>query len=94
MLADLVRPDGLPWEACPRTFLRQAIAELASEGYALSAAFEPEFTLGRRVSDPDGGPDRLAPVDDSLCYSTTGFALAHDYITELRRGAERSRACR
>src|SRR6202162_21744 len=34
MLADLVRPDGSAWEACPRTFLKQAIAELAGEGYA------------------------------------------------------------
>jgi glutamine synthetase len=83
MLADMVRPDGQPWEACARTFLKQAIAELAGEGYALSAAFEPEFTLGRREAAPDGGPDRLVPVDDSLCYSTTGFHTAHDYIMVL-----------
>src|SRR5580704_7360414 len=50
MLADLVHPDGSPWEACARTFLKQAIAELASEGYAMQAAFEPEFTIGRRES--------------------------------------------
>ena len=83
MLADLVRPDGQPWEACARTFLKQAIADLAAEGYALSAAFEPEFTLGQREAGTDGEPDRLVPADDSLCYSTTGFARAHDYITEL-----------
>jgi glutamine synthetase len=83
MLADLVQPDGTPWAACARTFLKQAIAALAAEGYAMSAAFEPEFTLGRREPDPGGGPDRLVPVDDSLCYSVTGFHLAHDYIMEL-----------
>ena len=83
MLADLVKPDGEPWEACARTFLKQAIAELATEGYAMSAAFEPEFTLGRREPDPGGGPDRLVPVDDSLCYSSTGFHQAHDYVLEL-----------
>jgi glutamine synthetase len=83
MLADMVWPDGRPWEACARTFLKQAIADLAAEGYALTAAFEPEFTLGRREPDPDGGPDRLAPADDSLCYSATGFHLAHDYIMDL-----------
>src|SRR5580692_8281796 len=27
MLSDLVLPDGTPWDACPRTFLKQAIAE-------------------------------------------------------------------
>ncbi|HLI41612.1 MAG TPA: glutamine synthetase family protein [Streptosporangiaceae bacterium] len=85
MLADLVRPDGLPWEACPRTFLKQAIAELAGAGYALRAAFEPEFTLGHRESSPAGPaiPDRLVPVDDSLCYSATGFHLAHDFTMDL-----------
>jgi len=83
MLADLVRPDGAPWDACARTFLKQAIAALAAEGYGLNAAFEPEFTLGRREPGPDGGPDRLVPVDDSLCYSATGFHLAHGYTMEL-----------
>src|SRR5580658_10060583 len=33
MLADLVQADGTPWAACPRTFLKQAIAEMAAEGY-------------------------------------------------------------
>ena len=52
MLSDQVNPDGSPWDGCARTFLRQAIADLAAEGYELQASFEPEFTLGRRV--PDG----------------------------------------
>jgi glutamine synthetase len=85
MLADLVRPDGEPWEACARSFLKQAIAELAADGYAMSAAFEPEFTLGRREADPAGGPDRLVPSDDSLCYSVTGFHQNHDYVMEVVR---------
>jgi glutamine synthetase len=83
MLADLVKPDGEPWEACSRTFLKQAIAELAGEGFAMEAAFEPEFTVGRREPDPSGGPDRLVPADDSLCYSATGFHQAHDFVIEL-----------
>jgi glutamine synthetase len=88
MLADLVHPDGQPWDACARTYLKQAIAELASQGYAATAAFEPEFTLGRREANPDGGPDRLAPNDDSLCYSATGFHLAHDYTADLLQGLQ------
>jgi glutamine synthetase len=85
MLADLVRPDGSAWEACPRTFLKQAITGLAAEGYAMRAAFEPEFTLGHRESSPAGPsiPDRLIPIDDSLCYSATGFHLAHEFTMEL-----------
>jgi glutamine synthetase len=83
MLADQVQPSGEPWDGCARTYLKQAIAELATAGYAVTAAFEPEFTLGRREPDPGGGPDRLVPNDDSLCYSATGFHLAHDYAMDL-----------
>ena len=85
MLSDLVKPDGEPWEACSRSFLKDAIADLASEGYAMSAAFEPEFTVGRREPDPAGGPDRLFPLEDSLCYGATGFHQAHDFAIELMR---------
>jgi glutamine synthetase len=88
MLADLVQPGGEPWDGCSRTFLKQAVADLASEGYTAHASFEPEFTLGRREAGPGGGPDRLVPVDDSLCYSSTGFALAHDYTMDLLAALE------
>src|SRR6266545_1217623 len=103
MVADMVKLDGEPWEACPRTFLKQAVAELARDGYALVAAFEPEFTLGRLEPAAEhetgtehetgaerdaGGLERLAPVDQSLCFSSTGFGLAHDYALELLRALE------
>jgi glutamine synthetase len=88
MVSDLVQPDGGPWDGCSRTYLKQAIAELASAGYTLTAAFEPEFTLGHREPGPAGGPDRLVPIDDSLCYSATGFHLAHDYIQALAGAME------
>ncbi|HEY1320172.1 MAG TPA: glutamine synthetase family protein [Streptosporangiaceae bacterium] len=88
MLADLVQPDGEPWGGCARTYLRRAIADLATEGFVATAAFEPEFTLGRREAGPDGGPDRLVPADDSLCYSATGFHLAHDYALELHQALQ------
>ena len=77
MLSDQVNPDGTPWGGCARTFLKQAIADLAAEGYELQASFEPEFTLGRR----EGA--ELKPVDESPCYSATGFHLAHDYTIDL-----------
>ncbi len=91
MVADMMKLDGQPWEACPRSFLKDAIAALAAEGYALVAAFEPEFTLGRREPAPPDDPaglDRLVPVDQSLCFSTTGFAAAHEYAVELVRALE------
>ena len=77
MLADQVNPDGSPWDGCARTFLKQAIAELAGEGYELQASFEPEFSLGRH----EGAS--FTPIDESLCYSATGFHLAHDYTIDL-----------
>jgi glutamine synthetase len=77
MLSDQVNPDGSPWDGCARTFLKRAVAELAAEGYELQASFEPEFTLGRR----EGA--EFVPVDESLCYSATGFHLAHDYTIDL-----------
>src|SRR5689334_7903367 len=85
MLSDLVKPDGSPWEACPRTFLKQAIVELAGEGYAMQSAFEPEFTVGHRETSPAAPtiPDRLIPIDDSLCYSSTGFHQGHNFAMEL-----------
>src|SRR5579863_3557709 len=77
MLADQVNPDGSPWDGCARTFLKQAIAELSGMGYELEAAFEPEFSLGRY----EGAS--FTPIDESLCYSATGFHLAHDYTIDL-----------
>src|SRR5262249_1809041 len=82
MLADQVLPSGEPWSGCARTYLKQAVAAAAAEGYAVAAAFEPEFTLGRREPDPAGGPDRLVPNDGSLCYSATGLHPAHDHVTD------------
>jgi glutamine synthetase len=89
MVADLVRLDGEPWQACPRAFLSRAVDELATEGYELLAAFEPELTLGRRLpGEAAGDPARLVPLDESLCFSTTGFGLAHDYAIELVRALQ------
>jgi len=86
MMSDLIGLDGQPWAACPRAFLRSAIAEAARNGLALRAAFEPEFLLARRETGPHG--DRLVPVDESLCFSTTGFALAHDFAIDFVRAIE------
>src|ERR1700722_14846624 len=77
MLADQVNTDGSPWDGCARTFLKQAIAELSAMGYELQASFEPEFSLGRY----EGAS--FTPIDESLCYSATGFHLAHDYTIDL-----------
>lgn len=51
-LADQTETDGRPWPCCPRTFLRDAIADLATAGLRLQAAFEHEFM----VRDADASP--------------------------------------
>jgi glutamine synthetase len=84
MLADQVNPDGSPWDGCARTFLKQAIAELRAAGYELQASFEPEFTLGYRSASGN----ELLPNDESLCYSATGFHMAHEYTIELVQALE------
>jgi glutamine synthetase len=101
MLADQVNPDGSAWDGCARTFLKDAIASLAAHGYELQASFEPEFTLGRLSDDSasdDSASENsasensasenkgwLIPNDQSLCYSATGFHLAHDFAVDLVR---------
>ncbi len=45
-LADQTLPDGSPWECCPRTNLKRALARLAGDhGLSLMVAFEHEFAL-------------------------------------------------
>jgi glutamine synthetase len=45
-LGDLRQADGTPWACCPRTLLRNTLAQLkADTGLTVSAAFEHEFVL-------------------------------------------------
>ncbi|HEY2282175.1 MAG TPA: glutamine synthetase family protein [Solirubrobacteraceae bacterium] len=49
VLCDIVQTDGTPWECCPRTFLRDALARLRDElDLTLVASFEHEFQLRSR----------------------------------------------
>ncbi len=67
MLCDMIRLDGQPWEACPRTFLKRMVARLAEHGMRAEAAIEHEFYFARREGNA------YVPADDSLCYSTRGL---------------------
>ena len=43
-LCDVQNTDGTPWDCCPRTLLRDAVAELLAEtGLTVRATFEQEF---------------------------------------------------
>src|SRR3989440_8696731 len=67
MMCDMIRTDGKPWEACPRTFLKRMIARLADQGMRAEAAVEHEFYLAHE----EGG--KYVPADHSLCYSSIGL---------------------
>src|SRR6266480_2662501 len=67
MLCDMIRLDGVPWEACPRTFLKRMIARLAKLGMRAEVGFEHEFYLAREESG------QYIPADRSLCYSSIGL---------------------
>lgn len=67
MMCDMIRTDGEPWEACPRTFLKRMIARLAQHGMRAEAAVEHEFYLAREENGT------YVPADNSLCYSSRGL---------------------
>jgi glutamine synthetase len=67
MMCDMLRVDGQPWEACPRSFLKRMVMQLAEQGMRAEAAVEHEFYLAR---EEDG---RYVPADQSLCYSSIGL---------------------
>ena len=78
MTVDMRTLDGAPWAACPRDFLKRQIAACAAGGLTVRAAFECEFSLATRR--PDG---TFAPLDESLCFSTTGMTAAAVVIDEI-----------
>jgi glutamine synthetase len=71
MTVDMCKDDGSPWEACPRSFLKRQIAACAAAGFSIQAAFECEFILAARNADGS-----YAPLDESLCFSSTGMTAA------------------
>src|SRR5262250_3318690 len=78
MTVDMRTLDGEPWGACPRSFLKRQIAACAAAGFGVRAAFEGEFTLA--VQNADGS---YAPLDQSLCFSTTGMATAAAVMDDI-----------
>jgi len=82
LLCDMLTPEGEPWAACPRGFLRRMIERAAGQSVALKAAFENEFSLARREGDG------YVPLDRTPYGSTTGMdssaAVMMDLIGALR----------
>ncbi len=82
MMCDMLRTDGTPWEACPRTFLKRMIARLAEQGMRAEAAVEHEFYLAREEGNT------YVPADNSLCYSSRGLDDEAEVIDAILAGLE------
>jgi len=82
MMCDMLRLDGQPWEACPRTFLKRMVARLAEHGMRAEAAVEHEFYFARTEGDT------YVPADQSLCYSSIGLDEQAEVVDMLLAALE------
>ena len=73
---------GLPWQHCPRAFLREQIARLAELGLKAQSAFENEFYLLRRVGD------ELLPADTTVYAATSSMNQHRPFIHALSGALE------
>jgi len=98
LLVDMMTPDGQPYPADGRRFLKRMIERARGFGVELVAAFEPEWTLARReqqlmrpagqgasheAAAPPVREDTWVPIDQSLCFSSDGMARAADVIDDV-----------
>jgi glutamine synthetase len=74
--------DGVPWEHCPREYLRAQVRALAEAGFSARAAYENEFCLLRRT---DKG---YAPADTTVYAATGGMNEHRPFIDELTAALE------
>ncbi len=82
MMCDMIRLDGQPWEACPRTFLKRMVARLAEQGMRAEAAVEHEFYLAREEGDG------YVPADRGLCYATIALDFQAEVIDAILAALE------
>ncbi|MCK5075083.1 MAG: glutamine synthetase, partial [Calditrichia bacterium] len=71
LICDISKPDGSPFEGCPRTILKNVCKEAAEMGFTMYAGPEAEFFLFQKDENGDattkthdaGGYFDLAPLD-------------------------------
>lgn len=72
------KPDGSPWQGCPRTRLQRMIDELDAEGFSVQAALEPEFYLLQKT-----GPTDYAPVNAARMFTVAGLQEEQPFSARL-----------
>ena len=78
MMCDMLTLDQGPWEACPRSLLRQMIDRAGDQGLTIQATFENEFSL--LEPDEEGG---FSPIDTGLCFSTISMTAAAEVMDDI-----------
>ncbi len=73
LFGDMYTLHGVPWGACPRTFLRRMGARLAEHGLSAEVGSEHEFALARRGE----GAFPYQPADFAPLFSASALD-AHD----------------
>lgn len=83
MMTDMIKLDGEPWEACPRSFLKRQMQAAADLDILLQMVVEFEWTLAHKL--PDGS---YSPIDSALCFSSTSMTTANDVIMDIVEAME------
>ncbi len=84
LLCDIVRPDGQPFDGCPRTALRRQLGRAADAGFSFRASAEPEFFLFPLGADGRARPetsDQAGYFD--LSPADTGERARADIVEQL-----------
>ena len=88
MTVDMLTIDGKAWDACPRSFLKRQIKVAEGHGISLQMVVEFEWTMAEKVTDWTTGVEKFQPVDESLCFSTTGHMISQYVMDELIEALE------
>ncbi len=75
---DQFTQDGEPFPACPRTFARRMADAFDERGVSVRAAFEFEFSVGRRRDDGE-----FEPVHEGPGYSDIALVGNHEFALDL-----------
>ncbi len=78
MTCDMIALDGVPWAACPRSFLKRMIARAGERGMAFQTVMENEFSLLEK--NAEGGFD---PIDTGGCFSTVSMAAGAEVMNDI-----------
>jgi glutamine synthetase len=76
--------EGEPFPACPRAFANRMANRFEQRGLSVRAAFEAEFSVGRRREDGSFEPAHIGPGYSDLAL-VANHELALDLITTIER---------